>query len=112
MCVVEVIRGRNIVVGVLIRSQLKAKLVTSRTVSLSLPTAEGSDVKTDSEQCSEESSQLSVRSYYLNQQESVCEVSKELAKHMQMSSYRNILNALTSHFLVLQSEDTWCKEKS
>ena len=66
VCVVEVIRGRNIVVSVLIRSQLKTKLTMSRTVSLLLPTAEGSDVKTDSEQCSEESSQLSVRSDHLN----------------------------------------------
>ena len=112
MHVVKVIRGRNIVVSVLIRSQLKTELTMSRTVSLSLSTAEGSGVKTDLEQCSEESSQLSVRSDYLNQQELVCEVSEELTKCMQMLLYRNILNALISHFLVLQSEDTWCKEKS
>ena len=105
MCVVEVIEGRNIVISVLIRSQLKTKLTISRTVSLSLSTAEGSDVKTDLEQCFKESSQLSVRSDHLNQQELMCEVSEELAKHMQMSSYRNILNALISHFLVLQSKD-------
>ena len=105
MHVVEVIRGRNIIISVLIRSQLKIKLTISKTVSLSLPTAEGSDVKIDSEQYFKESSQLSVRSNHLNQQELMCEVSKESAKHMQMLLYKNILNALISYFLVLQSEN-------
>ena len=66
MCVVKVIRDRNIIVDVLIRSQLKTKLIISMTVSLLLFTAEDSDVKTDLEQCFKESSQLSVRSDYLN----------------------------------------------
>ena len=51
-------------------------------MSLSLSTTEDSSVKIDLEQCFKESSQLSVRSNYFNQQELMCKVSKESAKHM------------------------------
>ena len=102
--------GENIIISVLSRSQLQSELATEQTESLLILTAE--DINgPDSEQSSEKSSQSESEDDHPHQRKCEQVTSKSLVPHKQMSLYRNISNALTTHFLNLQSEDAWCKKK-
>ena len=103
-------KDENITVDVLTRSQLQSKLATKQTESLLILTAEDIN-RPDLEQSSEKSSQSVSGDNHSHQRKCEQVANKSSAPHKQMSLYRNISNALITHFLNLQSENTWCKKK-
>ena len=85
-------------------------MTTEWTEFLSILTAEDIN-ESDSEQSSEKSSQSESEDNHPHWRKRGQVADKSSAPHKQMSLYRNISNALITHFLNLQSENAWCKKK-
>ena len=81
-----------------------------QTESLLILTAEDIN-RPDPEQSSEKSSQSESGDNHPHQRKRGQVADKSSAPHKWMLSYRNISNALITHFLNLQFKDTWCKKK-